>query len=368
MGLHVVPNPLHAHATGLAKGRSGELDTIKAIAIVSVLLLHAVPFDVLHILGSPFLVAQAVPLFLLTSALSWSRGMMARSPAERFRSHYRRAFLVRLFTRVFLPFLALMAVVVNVKLATGTPWQTVRGHLLLYGAYGPGGYFPWVYLQAALLFPLLWSVADRAWPGESVRLLLVFILAVGLDAASHLSGMTEEVYRLLVIRYVFLLYLGTVLARWRGFPPVTLIILGGLGLAYLALSRYAGVSFAPLLHSAWPGSHAPASGWALVMALLICKASGALRRWPPAARAIEALSKASYEIFLTQMAFFGYTDRILIPLFPVSATPMGVLNLCLKVAISVLACVAGGLVWYAVRVQLERRVAPAAGRGHGSPR
>ena len=358
----MVHNPLYAHAAGLTKGRSRELDLIKATAIIFVLLVHAVP-TVMLVLAGPFLCFQAVPLFLLASAVSWSRAMAAREPSRRLGSHFTVKFLKRLFVRVFVPFFIVTACLVIYKIAQGENWQSVGFHLLKYGGYGPGCYYPWVFAQAALIFPLLWVISDMKQPKESIRLCMVFALSVGLDAILNLLQVSDKAYRLMIIRYVFLLYLGIILARGKAFSLLMLLVLGGGGLIYLTLSLYFRVRFEPVLHPAFPGAHAPAGGWSLVLALLVCWATGFVRPRPRVAKVVEMLSKASYGIFVTQMAFFWLTRPIMLRLLPTTKNLQGVVNSSIRVAVSVPICLAAGFMWYAVRSRLARnktRVRPSS--------
>ena len=74
------------------------------------------------------------------------------------------------------------------------------------GGDGPGSYYIWVYIQLAFLCPLLTSVVKR----KLARWIFVGVCIL-FEIFCSLVNMNESLYRLLCIRYIFLIYLGSIL-------------------------------------------------------------------------------------------------------------------------------------------------------------
>ena len=76
------------------------------------------------------------------------------------------------------------------------------------GGIGPGSYYPWIYIQIAVILPLIWTLFKRF----TIRELLIpsIILCIGFDVVCSLLNIPDWLYRLLTVRYIFLIYLGMI--------------------------------------------------------------------------------------------------------------------------------------------------------------
>lgn len=192
---------LHRHEMKMEFSKIGHdlsLDFVKGIAILLVLLNHctgsAFQQDSWFFLwGYP-----AVSLFLLIQVFhAYKKGFGKKSVCWG-----------RIWTRAMSPFLIAEVVILVVTIGM-YPLEPIR-HLLMSMAYwgggGPGSYYPWIYVQFAILLPLLAPLFQKL--KEKSLFVLFMSLSIGGEVFCNLAHIPEWLYRLLFVRYFFLIYLG----------------------------------------------------------------------------------------------------------------------------------------------------------------
>ena len=179
-------------------GQDLSLDFVKGVCILLVLLHHTT--DVAFQKESWFFLwgYPAVPLFLLIQVFqSYKKGFDG--------IHLR---LGRIWSRAILPFL-LVEVLLFAYAVIIYPTVPLR-QLIMYAAYwggrGPGSYYPWIYFQFAILLPLLRPLFRHL--SEKSLLVIFLALSIGTEILCHHFQVPEWLYRLLLFRYIFLIYLG----------------------------------------------------------------------------------------------------------------------------------------------------------------
>jgi peptidoglycan/LPS O-acetylase OafA/YrhL len=319
-----------------------QIDILKGLAIISVVLIHTYNNTVLLAIGAPFYMWQAVPVFLLLAAFTNAYSLsFARKTT--LAQCYDLSVILRRLKRLMVPYLAVWIFQLLVVL-----WFITAGILIpledtnhffynginlifnfLSGASGPGHYFVPVVLQLIFLVPLLYYLALRS---PSLMLAAAFVLDLVMECISVLSGMSSWLYGILLTRFIFICALGVwlvfnerVMTRW--------ILIGGvLGAVYIAANSYLNFQF-------WFFSldqsffHEFAFIWALLLVILGFQylPSGTGSR---IVRILTGLGKASWHIFLVQMTFFFIAGlSINMDLSPVSIIFIGVLCMvpCLSI-------------------------------------
>ena len=192
---------LETRMTFNTKGFDHSLDFVKGFAIICILLNHSLEADIrqrilFHVWGLP-----AVPLFLLIQTFHF----------------YKKGFeeihfpLLKLWTRVIRPFLIvefLIAAFLIVKDPTGDVIDLLKSNFY-WGGTGPGSYYVWIYLQFAIILPMLIPLFRRV---HGVWLVLTFlIISISAEVLCSVVHVPDWVYRLLAVRYIFLIYLGYIL-------------------------------------------------------------------------------------------------------------------------------------------------------------
>ena len=294
-----------------------QVDLLKGLAIIAVILIHTFTSNLLTVIGGPYYLWQAVPVFLLlaafTGALSYSR-LKKRSLLQ----CYDPAVLYKRFRRILLPFLIIGVIQVIVILylwPRDLPFYT-QNAVLVYsgisgiitffvtGGSGPGNYFIPLIATQILVLPFLYWLAVRFSPDR--MLVFAFITDVVLQYVLYLINMPAVAAAFFYLNYLFLAALGIWLALRQRKQMAFVIIAGLLSVAYITAVYY-------FRFQIWFID--PSSGffnefsyfWTLVLVL-----SG-LRYLPSSPLSassgfIAKLGKASWHIFLVQMTVIGFLN------------------------------------------------------------
>jgi len=281
-------------------GHLAQIDLLKGLAIISVILLHTWPEKVLLITGAPLHIWQAVPVFILIAGFVGTLSYM-RQDTTGFRHCYRFSSLFRRFKRILAPFTLLFIVQIVLLCFTGIKEITLQNIVSSYitGGYGPGSYFIPIILQHILILPILYL-----WAMRNPRYFLptTFLISLVLEYLMIIAFVPEWAYRLLYVRYLFAGALGVWLAVSKQPIDKKLIIGALISLIYIFAVNYLNVQFW-FLYPAWGSQHAPSYFWPLLIIMV------GLIYLPSVSKnalstALEKLGRASWHIFLVQMAFF----------------------------------------------------------------
>ncbi len=264
------------------KGYDPFFDFMKGLCILCVIWLHTMPKAEA---GAVFWGSQAVPLFLFMQVFHALKSGRIRFPDWG-----------KLFRRIVWPYLATLAVIMVLT-------SFLRGKFRFNLRAGPGAYYPFVYIQFAVLIPLFAWVA-RAFKDHSRTALLVlaFLAAVACELAASWLHPPTILWIYLCARYIFIIGLAVFWLDGRiRLTPWTLL-LSLVSIFFLWLFRYAHFKCTPwFFDTTWNQCH-----WICYFypAFLCPFLLGALYRksHKPIKKLLIALGKASYEIFLSQMA------------------------------------------------------------------
>lgn len=291
---------LHRHESRIEFskiGRDLSLDFVKGICILLVLIHHTTTLQFhqdsfFYIWGYP-----AVPLFLLIQVFhTYKKGV-----------EQRKWNVLRIWKRAIWPFV-LVELVITVYLMLAHPmasWRSITTYLVYWGGGGPGSYYPWVYIQFAFLLPLLMPLFRHL---KGVWLAAVFLLlSIGGEVLCNMAHLPEWQYRLLFIRYIFLIYLGyQMVIRSVSMNLLTVVLSVG-SLIALYFFEVKDFRLEPFFYYAenWKTFH-----WicyfyiAYLMLYLLCK----FFYWLPANNKIEnaicVLGEHSYAIYIFQLFYF----------------------------------------------------------------
>ena len=184
--------------------RDYSIDFVKGVAILFVILLHNMPNESIYSIAY---IGQAVPLFLLVSSYLTYGGFQRKG----FNGYFSARNVKKMLDRVFLPFFLLIfsQCAIFYLLKGGVDWQ----RLYMQGGFGPGSYYPWIYLQCWLILPFVIFLVNCLSFRRS------FVLFVGICALGEwftcVFHVPDNVYKLLFYRYLFLLYLGCVILKFK---------------------------------------------------------------------------------------------------------------------------------------------------------
>lgn len=275
------------------KGTNTFIDYLKGVSIVFVILTHSL-YPIKDVLLFNLWGMQAVPFFLIiSSSLFFRKGIPTTISFN----------LTKLTTRIILPYLLFSLVLASISIAVGKDTYSSAIIALVHDAgMGPGAYYVPLYIQYYLLLPLFALLIRKSKYPFLFTMLLSIVLEV---LANHFLPIW--IYRLSVIRYLPLLYVGF---RWAT-KGITLnnktFLLSLFSAIAILILTYSGWRFNPLFCTFHPWEYANWICYAypafllpfLFYALYQCS-SKSLNH------CIERLGKDSLEIFMMQMGVFYF--------------------------------------------------------------
>lgn len=280
----------------LCSGYDPQIDYTKGVAILWVLLTHCVPNEVKDKILFCLWGAHAVPIFLVIQVFhAYKKGFENVSLS-----------IKKLWKRIVKPFLITIGVIYVLHMIyshlahVSITEQTIK--FLKSGGGAPGSYYFWIYLQFALILPIMSVVMKRF--KLCGNLILLVILSEILELLCCYIQFPDWLYRLLFFRYFFLLFLGFYLVKKVIRINIWSSIIAIFSCLAIILFNYGSVDFEPIfLNSDWKSHHWICYGYLpfLIYVLLtlcsmtITKTSNII---------IQLIGKCSYEVFLWQMVYF----------------------------------------------------------------
>lgn len=269
------------------------LDFIKAYAILCVLLGHTFPY--LHETGYSLWYGMQVPLFILIQSFHVMK-------KEKVQFNLRKC-----IERVILPFLLVQIPVYLIYLFfSSSSVIDLTINAIAGGGFGPGSYYPWIFLQMAIFLPFVRPMFNKG--SKIQKAVIIIVICEACEITLSLINLPELIYRILAIRYFFLIYLawlwveeGIVVNK----KTLTLSVLSMFSIVYF---EYFYVSTEPwFFDTAWKTHRWPCYFYVSTLLcyfiyLIYQKIIYKVEKY------IKILARCSYEIFLVQMA--------VVPLFP----------------------------------------------------
>lgn len=278
-----------------------EIDCIKGIAIVMVIVFHSIisyslqVFSILHI-------EQAVPLFLIITAyLTFYRIKINGS-----KGYYAPSNIIKLIKRIFIPYFIFQLLIISVSvLKKDFNWISS----ILNGGNGMGSYYPWLYFQYWLLLPLIYTLLTKniKWGGVILIVVsaIIELIFSFLSTATVNNNIFDQIWRLFVGRYIFIGYIAYLLLEIKVVKKYYYILVL-LSFIFCIVHRYQLIDLSPWFYKtksfAWNGVHWPMYFYTGAVFLILQKN---LLLLPPVFKNIlEWFGKNSWEIFLSQMLYF----------------------------------------------------------------
>lgn len=297
--------------TGSQK-RFQQIDVTKGLAIISVILLHALPKENLIDSYAIYHTWQAVPVFMVLMGVNL--GMNFTDSKPELSSLYTKEYFQKKTERILFPLLWVYVL----SIVGGLVWLLLYGqNKLEFNAYnfigllpvsGPGNYFVTLVLQTILFFPVIDYLFQRK-PSLTIVLLIAFeILFLVWSSHVRLFVEKEYLYSAALPRYFSAIAFGLVLSGNMVKPFNSNLFFLFLAIVaasclYLYHMVYAGLDIEYMIadwqtQSVLTFGYAAAMVWILFKALPVSSDNKLLRLFA-------ALGKASYHIFLIQIVYFG---------------------------------------------------------------
>lgn len=222
-------------------------DFLKAYSIICVLIGHTIP-GIDNLLYGIWAGMQ-VPVFLLIQSF---HSLKKEDAYFSFK---------KVMKRIFFPFFLIEIVNFFVLLdIENVSIITLCKRFIGGGGFGPGSYFPWIYLQFAVILPLVGRLIRRL--PSAYLLFLSFIICEGLEVFLSMIHFPDSAYRLLCLRYLFIIYLAWGWVNKGIVINIKSIVLSLISVLAIIYFEYISVNDEPLFYStSWSFHRWPCYYW-----------------------------------------------------------------------------------------------------------
>lgn len=336
-----------------------QIDILKGLAIIAVVLLHTLPMSMFLLIGAPYHLWQAVPLFIVIAGFTGAY-TYKRYGSKTLKECYDPLLLARRLRRLLVPFLICWIVELCFMLGLKQVSFDIGPLLvsLMGGGYGWGAFFIPLIIQSLLIVPILYLVATR---NPDRMLLVALFLNLFFDAVVVVFGWDGSITAALYFRYLFAGALGIWIVTSAKTDKRWILFGGMISLIYITISCYTSLLSAFPDFSGYAAIlQAPAFMWAFILVLTGLKSlSGKIEL--PLFRIFGELGKASWHIFLVQLIYYLYPAAFVYALINgisdlfMSGAPLSVLQYLLAVILNLGICLSLGYGWYVLGKRISRK-------------
>ena len=301
------------------------IDYLKAYSIFFVVIAHCLPVVLYKYMLFEVWGDMQVPMFILIQVF--------HAYKKDIRPHVN---LKKLIKRIILPFVAVQTFIMSVMCIQNS--ENASEEMLKFvigGGKGPGSYYFWIYLQVALLLPLLWSYVSRA--PKYAQFFIFLFLSVGFEIIFSIINLPDWIYRLLATRYLFLIYFAY---NWWVRDGVVInvktVALSLLSIGAVLFFIFTDINLEPVFfNTAWETHrwicYFYVASLLVYVIWFLYKIAGTIK-WLDST--IRTIGRCSYEIYLMQMLVFVFLGGSLkfisdyyirIPLYMIFTTSLSLL-------------------------------------------
>lgn len=336
--------------------RNRFVDVLKGLLIIIVIVAHSSLITSEQKLGIyPFVVDMTIPSYMLISGFV-SACSFYNKKIDNFEKAYNFAAVSQKLLRFVVPFTIAFVVEWILFRVSGLFMVNVFEYGLLAvvfdyikGGYGQGSYYFPMMIQFVFVFPIIYQVIKKyGFKGLGY----CFCANAIYEIMKTAYGMSEGEYRLLIFRYLFAIAAGCFIAIGDIKKDIKTYILSGLsiviGAAFICLFWYTEYTPKILIYGKATSFIAylfiiPIMGWLIKKVWLKCGI-------------LELMGKASFNIFLVQMIYYNFSDKI-----------YGIIqNKNLQLLFNIVFCVVVGILFYyldnmvqkLIRKVIEKRKKP----------
>jgi len=275
------------------------IDFLKAYSILVIVIAHGMqdPNKYLYPIWG-----CAVPLFIIIQVYH----VYKREP--------KAVDIRRLLSRILLPFVIthiLIAFVLSYRhhgISSLTDYGNLANDFWFRIRYGQGSYYPWVYLQLAFVIPLVRPLMEKC--PRKVLFLVFVVISMAIEMVCSQINLPDRYYRLVFLRYFFLLYIGWIWAKEGIMIKTSTICASIIGLGSIVYFAYFETDLSSFFYNtSWTTHRWPCYFWCswLFACLLYCIYNKIIHVHR-VKRIVAMIASSSYEIFLAQMFLYAVTS------------------------------------------------------------
>lgn len=326
------------------KDRVEILDTIKGVCIIFIIVTHWEWEAEERLCGLfPLWIDMAVPIFMIISGYVYAFSFK-RNQVNELKEAYRLPFVYKKALRYVIPFTIAYLIEILIKILKyallGSPLSITEA-IITYidGGVGPGSYYFPIMMQFIFVFPLIYFlIKDNPKRG----LCLCFLFNLLYEVLQRAYALNDGTYRLLLFRYIFLIGAGCFLYLYPGRLKRRWLIASFLvGLSYILLVSY--TDYEPKIIIYWTGTSFMAALYIIPIFYLL------IEKWgQKGCKALAALGRASFNIFLAQMVYYCDASQYIRELAASRAA-----SLCINLVV----CITAGMLFYMIESKITRYLA-----------
>lgn len=286
--------------------RLWKFDYIKAMAVISVILIHATEVEkVRSNVIFPFYIWLAVPTFMLISGYMNAKSC-EKHGITRLVAWYEPKYLGKKILFIMIPYLIIYVCEWASQIVFFHRIVGIREciYVLFTGGWGPGSYYVLMLVQLMLVFPLIYFLVVKMPRRGSV---IIIGLQLLLECAVQYAEISESLYRILFLRYIIFIWFGIMLyCYYEKLNRIYIALMGIAGGLYLWGITYSDWKL-PIFRN-WESTSMPTVLW--IGFLLILAMRYLIRLPQPIDKVVIKVGTSTYYIFLVQMMYFAFNWQI----------------------------------------------------------
>lgn len=270
------------------------IDFLKAYAIIFVIVAHNLPVELWKYCAFQVWGGMQVPIFIMIQVFH------AYKTETRPRINWRK-----LFKRIVIPYAIIQIAILLCRLLFSSEASNkVLITSVIGGGYGPGSYYVWIYIQIAVILVWVWPLVVKLTYKQLTWLFL--LISVGFEFLFSIINLPDYIYRLLAVRYIFLIPLTMIWINKRVVFNFTNILLSVLSVASVLFFSYSQCNLEPLFYQTNWTSHRWICYFHLPIMLtyILWLVFNKVKDMKCLSLAIKEIASNSYEIYLFQMFVF----------------------------------------------------------------
>ena len=175
---------------------------------------------------------------------------------------------------------------------------------IIRGGYGPGSYYFWIYIQVAFILVWIWPLVKKLTRNQITWVFL--FLSVGCEVLFSIINLSNGIYRLLAVRYLFLIPLGLIWIETGVELNLRNILLSIISIGAVIFFSYTNYDLEPLFFKTSWTFHRWICYFYLPILLTyaLWLVYNRLKKSESLSRIIKKVAKCSYEIYLFQLLVF----------------------------------------------------------------
>lgn len=305
-----------------------QIDYLKALCIISVILLHTLSIKTLYTSLAVFHIWNAVPIFMLlmsfTSAISFNKKNL------NLRELYSKNYFIKKFKRILLPLTPVFIITLIYGIISKASLNLgVQNFIGVMPLSGPGNYYISILFQFIILSPLFYYLYKRL---NTLSLFIALIINILFELFIKIAFPNIiYLYSASIFRYIFLLFLGYYLydlIKQKNSIPYFFYPGLAISIIYLFIVNN-DHTFLKIFLSSWKTQLFIGNFYPFILTFI------GLKYLNFNSNILVEIGKASYHIFLTQIVYFivNISNKI-------------TLNISLQLMINTVVCITIGYAFY----------------------